>query len=243
MLSEAASGIEKANSSKLALIIIKKGSNTVYSLYSVIILENCVNQIISEKTKKFKKVNDRSLYDEEVLYKELIDTIRHDAKNVIVAYVETSNIIGKGATYHSKMIGFSAAEKGWGPLLYDIAMTNEILLTPDRKTVSDSAKNIWKYYYNNRPDIKKLKIDDFRNPKTPDPNDDGFVYDEEFDYLNYVYTGADVDFNSLLQKSKDCINSLSLFVQSKLDVNEHEVKKNLSKAIVLVSNDFFSDKY
>lgn len=58
------------------------------------------------------------------------------------------------------------AAKGWGPLLYDIAM--EFLtkdfggLMADRLTVSTSAAPVWDYYQNKRkdPSIKSYQMDD-----------------------------------------------------------------------------------
>ena len=55
----------------------------------------------------------------------------------------------------------SAAHKGWGPLLYDVAMelvsSKQYIgaegITPDRMSVSYEARNVWKYYFNNRPDV------------------------------------------------------------------------------------------
>ena len=57
----------------------------------------------------------------------------------------------------------SRVDKGYGPLLYDIAMeevTNQgCSLASDRKRVSNSAFAVWKYYYENRPDVQKKKLD------------------------------------------------------------------------------------
>ena len=70
--------------------------------------------------------------------------------------------------------------KGWGPLLYDIAM--EFLtknfggLMADRLTVSDSASPVWDFYQNKRkdPSIKSYQMDDLAGTlkklsKTKDP--------------------------------------------------------------------------
>jgi hypothetical protein len=71
-------------------------------------------------------------------------------------------------------------EKGWGPLLYEIAIEwasrNGGGLTPDRQSVSDDAKKVW-YKYESRSDIIKTQLDarkdDGLKQLTPDdPSDD-----------------------------------------------------------------------
>lgn len=58
---------------------------------------------------------------------------------------------------------YSRAAPGWGPMLYDVAMEAATQtgggLTPDRKAVSNDAQNIWRYYFNNRSDVKTHQLD------------------------------------------------------------------------------------
>ena len=59
-----------------------------------------------------------------------------------------------------------SAEKGYGPLLYDVAMElvgpgdymgdNGIMC--DRTSVSAAARNVWKHYFENRTDVEKEKL-------------------------------------------------------------------------------------
>lgn len=67
-------------------------------------------------------------------------------------------------------VACSAAESGYGPLMYDIVMELEGGLTSDRNSVKPAAKNVWKYYHDNRPDVKEKEFDDLENPKTPQKN-------------------------------------------------------------------------
>lgn len=57
----------------------------------------------------------------------------------------------------------SGATKGFGPLLYDIAMEeatkNGLSLVSDRKRVSDDAFRVWEQYLKNRPDVEKVTLD------------------------------------------------------------------------------------
>lgn len=60
-------------------------------------------------------------------------------------------------------VALSAATKGYGPRLYDAVMEEVTqqggMLTSDRSSVSDDAKRIWQYYFNNRGDVKKTPLD------------------------------------------------------------------------------------
>ena len=52
----------------------------------------------------------------------------------------------------------SAAEKGYGPLLYDIGLSlmyPEALMS-DRGSVSGTARKVWDYYFRNRKDVNKI---------------------------------------------------------------------------------------
>jgi len=61
-------------------------------------------------------------------------------------------------TWH---IAFSSAEHGLGPLLYDLAM--EVAgadgIMPDRNSVSEEARKVWRYYKTRRSDVKAIPLD------------------------------------------------------------------------------------
>lgn len=74
-------------------------------------------------------------------------------------------------------VTWTKAEKGLGPLLYDISM--EILslhgasLTSDRDEVSPDARRVWDYYDTRRSDVEKIQLDNEEGDLTPeDPSDD-----------------------------------------------------------------------
>ena len=62
------------------------------------------------------------------------------------------------------------AKKGWGPLLYDIALelaTKKVGgLAPDRDSVTTAARGVWDYYNQRRGDVKKTQLDDLLNSLT-----------------------------------------------------------------------------
>lgn len=99
------------------------------------------------------------------------------------------------------------ADKGYGPTMYDIAMSMvpSKTLMPDRGSVSSAAADVWSYYKNKRGDVQALKMD--TDPKssseyadaskpiidldegTSSKGDDCFSthFDPKKDFLNYAY--------------------------------------------------------
>lgn len=101
---------------------------------------------------------------------------------VLISRVEEHPVYSRaGSAMGSYMVSMSDATKGWGPMLYDVAM--EIAtsiehrgLTADRGNVSSSAKRVWDFYYNNRTEktggpIKYAQLDDPNNTLTPTHKD------------------------------------------------------------------------
>jgi len=123
------------------------------------------------------------------------------ATNSILAHIDIWNYEGCG-----HMITASVADHGYGPLMYDIAMSYVYpeAVIPDRSSVSPSARNVWKYYFENRKNelvIKKLPIDC------------GVPWKAEKDpYLNNSYTiKQPLDFSKLIDnhlKSKSDLGNI-----------------------------------
>ena len=69
-------------------------------------------------------------------------------------------------------IGMAATPQGWGPLLYDIAIEyiesiGGAGLISDRRSVSDDAVPIWDVYYEARPDIIAVQLNDSTGKPNP----------------------------------------------------------------------------
>ena len=78
----------------------------------------------------------------------------------------------------------SMADDGYGPLLYDIALEYawrlSMAVVPDRTGVSSAASSMWKYYKENRPDVRFLPFEENHPCFFPD-------YDYDRDHLNGAY--------------------------------------------------------
>jgi len=88
----------------------------------------------------------------------------------------------EGSCNGSWVVSYAAAEKGFGPLLYDVAIevtsgTTSLNkggykgLTPDRTNLSRDAFGVWRKYLEIRPDVKKVQLDDLDNTLTPGDED------------------------------------------------------------------------
>jgi hypothetical protein len=105
---------------------------------------------------------------------------------VAIMRVKEHPILSKGGpALGAYMVVSSDAIKGWGPMLYDVAMEIATVLngglTPDRGNVSASAKKIWDFYYNNRTEgvggsLSYSQLDDPSNTLTPDPDDNALQW-------------------------------------------------------------------
>lgn len=93
-----------------------------------------------------------------------------------------------GTQWNASTVTRSAGNKGYGPLVYDIAMAIEGGLVPDREIVSQSAKSVWKRYFN-RSDVKHKPLDDIEDPRTPSKEDDAELHSPKTDTnpLNNAY--------------------------------------------------------
>jgi len=74
------------------------------------------------------------------------------------------------------MIAFSDASRGWGPMLYDVAMEVATImkggLVSDRTILSSDGYGIWDFYDNRRSDVEKIQLDNEDSELTPDIEDD-----------------------------------------------------------------------
>lgn len=97
-----------------------------------------------------------------------------------------------------------AAEKGFGPLMYDIAFSSvgEAGLISDRDTVSNSARKIWKY-------IGAYRKDEFTFHPI-DPNNDDCIFPERQEtYLNFRYVlNQPIGTNNLVSRSNQFLHEL-----------------------------------
>jgi hypothetical protein len=119
--------------------------------------------------------------------------------------------------YGFYIVEFTAAEKGFGPILYDICMeTSPTGIVPDYTFIHQSAKNLYKIYFDERDDVVKVHRSELHDVFNN-------IHDHLENYLNYMYDkelteevkhmldkGKNSDKEKLIKMSDD-------FLETKLD--------------------------
>jgi len=83
----------------------------------------------------------------------------------------------------------SSAGPKYGKMVYGVgyALSPNGVLMPDRSSVSTSARGGWTSSFSRGETVGQL--DDWENPKTPEPEDDCWVHNEDgAPYLDYAYS-------------------------------------------------------
>lgn len=119
-----------------------------------------------------------------------------------LAYIELRNLIDREVFEVEK----ASAEKGWGPLIYDYAlMFSYPKSVAPSKTIKPSAINVWKYYYDLRPDVIKkemgVKDESYSDKYRNHIMDDMILSDDNLLYLNTYYSLIpSIEFKDMVQK-------------------------------------------
>ena len=143
---EAAKTVADASTDKLALLVFEKTAIVLYN----------------PRTIKELFVNNPAILVDGKLDLDLLEILL-GASDAIVGYVHYNlNHYCDNNTYEIK---HSAAYQGYGPLMYDVALSYVYpnYLISDRSSISDEAQSVWKYYLNKRPDVNKELISSILN--------------------------------------------------------------------------------
>lgn len=157
----------------------------------------------------------------------------------IVGYISVQP--HQGGCWNAGEVKLSAAQKGYGPLMYQIAMTDFAGgLFPDRGSTSQAARAVWQKYVQ-RGDVEKKPFDDIKKPKTPDPADDcplasGTSLDDETAFLNQAYDApGDASGRS---------NLMAAHTQFIASMEAKGFKKNVVETMIEnVGDEYFSMRY
>jgi len=150
-----------------------------------------------------------------------------------------------GDSWNAGEIKYSAAEKGYGPLMYELAMSDfPTGLMPDRFSTSPAARKVWQKYAA-RSDIEKKPFDDVKKPKTKPKVDDAKLIPDWFDndanddisYLNaaYVGSGDGASKPTLIANHKDAAATLADELQTNVAAIESK--------IMHMGDDYFGNRY
>lgn len=212
LLAEAAISISQAEISGLALLVFRGSTDIDMILYDPVVMKN---HIVNSSTQKSENV----------------------ASEAVVGFICYANPHTPGKTWRAKVVGGSAAKKGYGPLMYDLAMDDAGALTSDRGSVSADAERVWDKYQE-RDDVEKLKFDDVYNPKTPPVEDDAKLHPKNRDSLNYAYKlkGDGPNGDQLIKNHEKLVSEITSEFPSLS-------KNDINTKIRVLGVDFFGMKY
>jgi hypothetical protein len=148
----------------------------------------------------------------------------------------------KGFCYGAEMVQLVAADRGYGPLLYDIAMRMipSHTLVSDRKSVTFAAQRVWDKYFKERGDVEALPLDDVNDPKTPPPEDDCVLHHGSRPVLNHAYRGPGKDPSPLLRAHRTFSRTVAKKAKSfGLDYSVGDFEEALYRA----GRQFFGGRY
>lgn len=200
---------EQATSNELALVRQKEGHVIVYVLYD----PRAVNQFI--ESSDYPKMN-----------------LSPHLDNMVYGFLAVQP--HEGGCWDASEIKNAAAKQGYGPLVYDLAMSDSNGIMPDRISVSKDAQNIWQFYAKKRSDVSRKKFDDFNEPKTEESNDDCTLVDDPTDTLNYAYDGGT---NVSSYKAKLLLTHDRFSEETKIS------KKQVENLLLTLGREFFRKKY
>lgn len=218
-LKEAAVNMSAASSEGLALYIINANDIVRLLLYSPKDVESYVGPAIQQNSLDEVK---------------LMDALEKSIRGLLILVQPYDACNG---AYEVKN---SVAEKGFGPLVYDIGMSTVPSIMSDRGSVSSSATNVWRHYFDNRGDVNKKKLDDKKRPQTPDPEDDCEVHgDQGRPFLDFSYSATSrVDPKALVQNHLDFLEELSQVLK------KHGWRKeNIVKMLEIFSEELFAKRF
>ena len=155
------------------ILIKSRGRDLTYYLLLNPTIEEVVSSLFAdiydERLDDADDEEDDMEWDDYEVLNEVIDQIEWGFDNLVVAM---AGIRPNGGPMNAAELKLFAAQMGWGPTLHDVVMGEVDGIIADREEVSPAAFQVYSYYHNNRPDIRKEPLDSDAHMWTPNPQDD-----------------------------------------------------------------------
>lgn len=137
-------------------------------LYYLLLDSSCI-QLIDRLFEKVKEVSDGDNWDRYTKTHPIISNIMSDYRHLVLGMVAVRDVRGP---LGSTEINLFAANEGWGPTLHDIVMGEANGIIADRRSVTQDAYDVYKFYHDNREDVQKTPLDSIYHKWTPSTDDD-----------------------------------------------------------------------
>lgn len=215
LLDEDAVDLSQIQSQHLALAILFGDNNIKFVLYS------------PEKLKQYFKTT----------YKNIV--MKGASRNFKTDYdivFGVINIQDRRNDCDTWFVDYSAAQKGYGPFMYDAAMSfiYPDYLSSDKRTVSQPARKVWQYMAKNRKN-------DFKIKQVPDEQGCGYADEDgegKEDVLDYAFSiNSRINYSTIVGNHKRAEREITSAFRSY--VEQDEVEEELAK----IANTFFSQRY
>ena len=196
------SRLESAKSAKLALCrIVDDSRQKFFILYKAAETLDHFASFASSKTK--------------IRPSEIEKELKNMSDNVVIGMIQLSDTESKdGPCNNAYVVNMSATKDGYGPLLYDIAMSlsGGRPIISDRKAVSTLAATLYKGFLR-RGDIEKTQLVDINDPQNAgNPNSCTLWSDTwpDRDFLDYSYKrSSNIDASELEQNHRQVVDGLN----------------------------------
>ena len=184
----------------------------------------------------------------EEISRDFLSHVKANFQRSVVGVVDIASpsTVSTGKCLSASVVQFSAADEGYGPMLYDIAMS----MAPNGKIMSDrsSVTNLAAQYYKNlsdRPDITAEPLVRKTRENADEPNACK-TWKEKFperEFLDYAYSrSSDFDATSLLNNHEDTLQAIKdMFAE--FGMGPKDLEASINDGFRAAASKFFSKKY
>lgn len=231
--------VEKAYNENMALVDLRIGPDRqIFILYKP-------NEIYNSL---FEFLDDLDSNNLEEISRAFLSHVKADFQRSVVGVVDIAlpSTVSTGKCLGASVVQFSAADEGYGPMLYDIAMS----MAPNGKIMSDrsSVTNLAAQYYKNlsdRPDITAEPLVRKTRENADEPNACK-TWREKFperEFLDYAYSrSSDFDATSLLNNHEDTLQAIKdMFAE--FGMGPKDLEASINDGFRAAASKFFSKKY
>lgn len=235
---EAAKTSKESGGKGLALLVMPGKTTKAFVIYDPkVFIDAVVNRVEGIKAGKYDPPEDTEM---------MLDQVGGVAATSFIKGYVLLTQPKEGNCRGAWQVQSASADKGYGPLLYDIAMqaAPSGVIMPDRGSTSSDAGNVWQFYDKKRGDVKGLPLDDIDSPKTPPKSDDcTVVNDKKRPWLDMAYTGSgNQDTSALARNHKNAVFVLTQVLQNN-DLPADDVQGELERVIGEFADEAFFQRF
>lgn len=231
--------VEKAYNENMALVDLRIGPDRqIFILYKPSEIYDSL----------FEFLDDLDSNNLEEISRDFLSHVKADFQRSVVGVVDIAlpSTVSTGKCLGASVVQFSAADEGYGPMLYDIAMS----MAPNGKIMSDrsSVTNLAAQYYKNLSDRHDITAEPLvrKTRENADEPNACKTWREKFperEFLDYAYSrSSDFDATSLLNNHEDTLQAIKdMFAE--FGMGPKDLEASINDGFRAAASKFFSKKY